>query len=302
MDNNELQPSGSADVSGVVSARGTEEGLIIRIDGRADQHDIQRAVRTFLEQRRRYLSGQEVTVEWVGVTPDAAFVESVSRNLLAEFEITVRRSRTRPSMRLVQAEREAKEASKVVAIRPHEEDPVEEESGIDALFGGVGDIFSAETGSESGFSRRSSVSDPSFWDDADARVIYTTLRSGQRVETEHSVVVFGDVNSGAEIIAGGDIIVLGTLRGVAHAGAYDTSGGGRVIFALSLRPTQLRIGMVITRGAIENSGKAATVKTAVVLGTSEGAELARVEGNNIVVEHYQARKAFQRPFRGASGV
>lgn len=45
------------------------------------------------------------------------------------------------------------------------------------------------------------------------------LRSGQRLEFEGSIVVIGDVNAGAEVIAGENIIILGELRGLAHAGA-----------------------------------------------------------------------------------
>ena len=46
-----------------------------------------------------------------------------------------------------------------------------------------------------------------------------SLRSGQRIEEDGSIVILGDVNSGAEVIASDNIIVLGTLRGLAHAGA-----------------------------------------------------------------------------------
>ena len=46
-----------------------------------------------------------------------------------------------------------------------------------------------------------------------------SLRSGQRIEFEGSLVIIGDVNAGAEVIAGENIVVLGTLRGLAHAGA-----------------------------------------------------------------------------------
>ena len=46
-----------------------------------------------------------------------------------------------------------------------------------------------------------------------------SMRSGQRVEHEGSIVVLGDVNAGAEVIAGENIIILGELRGLAHAGA-----------------------------------------------------------------------------------
>ncbi len=46
-----------------------------------------------------------------------------------------------------------------------------------------------------------------------------SLRSGQKIESEGSLVIIGDVNSGAEVIASDNIIVLGALRGLAHAGA-----------------------------------------------------------------------------------
>lgn len=66
-----------------------------------------------------------------------------------------------------------------------------------------------------------------------------TLRSGTRIEFAGHVVVFGDVNPGAEIIAEGSVIIWGHLRGMVHAG----SKGNRkaVIGALNLAPTQLRI-------------------------------------------------------------
>jgi len=72
-----------------------------------------------------------------------------------------------------------------------------------------------------------------------------TLRSGQSVRCEGHVVILGDVNSGAEVIAGGDVIVWGRLRGIVHAGALGDSG--RCVCALDLSPTQLRIGSHIAR-------------------------------------------------------
>ena len=66
-----------------------------------------------------------------------------------------------------------------------------------------------------------------------------TLRGGQRVECEGDVVVLGDVNDGAEVIAGGSIAVMGTLRGLAHAGA--TGRSDVVVAANALNPKQLRI-------------------------------------------------------------
>jgi septum site-determining protein MinC len=66
-----------------------------------------------------------------------------------------------------------------------------------------------------------------------------TIRSGVRVEYEGNVVVLGDVNPGAEVVAGGSVIVWGRLRGVVHAGAQGDSEA--VVCALDLSPTQLRI-------------------------------------------------------------
>ena len=65
------------------------------------------------------------------------------------------------------------------------------------------------------------------------------LRSGGRVSFEGNIVVLGDVNPGAEIVAGGSVIVWGRLRGVVHAGAQGEEKA--VVCALELIPTQLRI-------------------------------------------------------------
>ncbi|MEJ5299768.1 MAG: septum site-determining protein MinC [Thermodesulforhabdaceae bacterium] len=70
-------------------------------------------------------------------------------------------------------------------------------------------------------------------------IIKQTCRSGTRIETPQDCVVLGDVNPGAEIIAGRDIIVFGVLRGIAHAGAYGNRDSK--IWALSIEPSQLRI-------------------------------------------------------------
>lgn len=72
-----------------------------------------------------------------------------------------------------------------------------------------------------------------------ALLIKETLRSGRHVFYEGHIVIVGDVNPGAEIVAEGDIIVWGKLRGLVHAGAAgDTQA---TISAIDLSPTQLRI-------------------------------------------------------------
>lgn len=73
----------------------------------------------------------------------------------------------------------------------------------------------------------------------DAILVKRTLRSGYKLQHSGHIIVIGDVNPGAEIIAGGDVVVWGRLRGVVHAGAEGDEGA--VICALDLSPTQLRI-------------------------------------------------------------
>ncbi len=75
--------------------------------------------------------------------------------------------------------------------------------------------------------------------DAKSVFVTHTLRSGQRIECEGDVVVLGDVNDGAEVIAGGSIAVMGSLRGLAHAGAMGRADV--VVAANVLVPKQLRI-------------------------------------------------------------
>jgi septum site-determining protein MinC len=81
----------------------------------------------------------------------------------------------------------------------------------------------------------------------DSIVIQRTLRSGQVIDFPGNVVIIGDVNPGAEIRAGGSIIVWGRLRGIVHAGADMERAQTSVVCALQLSPMQLRIGDKITR-------------------------------------------------------
>lgn len=107
-----------------------------------------------------------------------------------------------------------------------------------------------------------------------ALYLYQTVRSGQRVVNDGHIVICGDVNAGAEIIAKGDIVVFGTLRGVAHAGCYGDEGAR--IVAGSLRPPQLRIAGKIARSP-EDAGKTKT-------GSAErNPEVARIENSEIQI-------------------
>jgi septum site-determining protein MinC len=73
-----------------------------------------------------------------------------------------------------------------------------------------------------------------------------TLRSGDHLQAEGSVLLLGDVNPGARISAAGNVLVWGRLRGIAHAGVAGDRDAR--IVALQLRPLQLRIADVVARG------------------------------------------------------
>jgi septum site-determining protein MinC len=75
-------------------------------------------------------------------------------------------------------------------------------------------------------------------------LVKRTVRNGRLVQSDGHVVVLGDVNAGAMIVAGGDVVVWGKLRGTVHAGAHGDENA--VVCALYLAPTQLRIAGYIT--------------------------------------------------------
>ncbi len=101
-------------------------------------------------------------------------------------------------------------------------------------------------------------------------VVDRSLRSGQKVEHSGDVLVLGDVNKDAEIIAVGNIIVMGTLRGIAIAGALGDESA--VVVALRMEPQQIRIGKKI---AISDESER----------VSPGyPEVARIEDGMIVLE------------------
>lgn len=124
-------------------------------------------------------------------------------------------------------------------------------------------------------------------------VVRRTLRSGQVVRHPGHVLIIGDVNPGAEIVAGGDVVVWGHLRGVVHAGALGNEKA--VVCALDLSPLQLRIGPYIARSPEEGHPNA-------------GPEMAFVHQGRIVAEpwlesarHLPKYLAPQRKWRMENG-
>lgn len=97
-----------------------------------------------------------------------------------------------------------------------------------------------------------------------------TLRSGQILESDTSIVIIGDVNPGASVSAGGNVIILGSLKGTVSAGLGGDSNA--FIVALDMAPVQVRIGDTIARCSEKvKKGKAQT-------------KIAYLEGGNIFID------------------
>jgi septum site-determining protein MinC len=111
---------------------------------------------------------------------------------------------------------------------------------------------------------------------SDVLMLAGRVRSGQKVTAEKHLLILGDVNPGAEVAAGGDIIIMGSLCGIAAAGQPDNHEV--IVIALDFRPTQVQIGGFVAAGLPPSSEKTA--------------EFAYVENGNIVVEHYLKANPF----------
>lgn len=104
-----------------------------------------------------------------------------------------------------------------------------------------------------------------------AVLIHKTMRSGFKISYQGHVVVIGDVNPGAEIIASGCVVVWGRLRGTVHAGVEGDQTA--LVCALDLSPTQLRIASKIATTPDDQ--------------TSPRPEVARIFEDQIIAEPWQ---------------
>jgi len=302
----------------VITARGTEDGLVLRIDGKADWSEIEIELDELLGGRKKFFSGGEVCLEWLERLPTKEQSLELEQKLVEDYGLKVCHKRRKSLRRL----RGGKKTSKIeeiastsvskqtnnsdvnpsdnsqnnsIEITNDEDDnfgsnllqqvemladgfDLGEKTyyGIDPSKGPIIDRDISEELRKNYINRVSEVIEEEllFDGDANSKIISGTIRSGQKVETPFSLVVIGDVNPGADLVAGGDIVVIGSLRGTAHAGAYDDKGIDKFILALNMQPVQLRIGSVISRGSSEKSSSV---------------EIARIDNRRIIVEAYNPR-------------
>ncbi|MGN0484109.1 MAG: septum site-determining protein MinC [Lachnospiraceae bacterium] len=108
-----------------------------------------------------------------------------------------------------------------------------------------------------------------------------TLRSGQVMESASSLVIIGDVNPGARVIASGNIVVLGDLKGYAFAGANGDEHS--FVAALNMDPMQIRIGSAIGRCADKSVKSFKPLRKREKVQATEP-QVARVINGNISIE------------------
>lgn len=186
-----------------VQVKGVGEGLVIML-GEGEWHEVQDALFTHIEERESFFSGAKVALD-VGNRILFAGDMGTLRDRLADRGVSL---------------------WAVIGNSPTTEST--------AQMLGLATRLSAPKSE-----RAASRNLDSFLEGESAILLHRTLRSGFKVSYAGHVVVVGDVNPGAEIIASGSVVVWGCLRGVVHAGAEGNEQA--VVCALDLTPTQLRI-------------------------------------------------------------
>ena len=113
--------------------------------------------------------------------------------------------------------------------------------------GGVGDVFAKQESQKD--------------EDGNGMFYKGTLRSGQSLEAKASLVIIGDVNPGATVIAGGNIIIIGTLKGSVKAGAKGDRQS--FVMALAMNPIQIQIADVIAQNFNDKQNKHSKQESAI---------------------------------------
>lgn len=203
-----------ARATGIVSIKGTKEGLIVSI-GEGDWPGILGAIAEHLEQRAAFFDGAGAIIS-IGPRELTAEALSAVQHLLSVNNIEMLAVKTS----------NAKTAAAAASLDIPRVAESEDARAPD------GECATGQAPEEGLFMKR-------------------TVRSGQTVQYNGHVTIRGDVNPGGQVVAGGDVVIWGKLRGIVHAGA--TGDDEATVCALMLAPTQLRIGTHIARSPEEDA-------------------------------------------------
>lgn len=195
---------GTQDTSALVQIKGIREGLLVTVgDGIWD--DIHRALLQHLDQQAGFLRGARLALDVGNHILKAADLGQLSKEF-ADRQLTLWAVLSSSPT----TERSAQSFGLATRL-----------GGRPRIERGVAPLDTALHGGES------------------AVLVRRTLRSGFSLEHAGHVVIIGDVNPGAQVVASGNVVVWGRLRGLVHAGAEGDEKA--VVCALDLSPTQLRI-------------------------------------------------------------
>ena len=214
-----------------ITIKGIREGLLVTL-GEGEWPDLENALLDHIDNQGEFLKGAQLTLDIGNQVLRAAELGHL-RDILSERGVNLRAILTRsPSTEI--AAQDLGLATRLSKPRPERE---------------TRPLDTKLTGDEAVLLRR-------------------TLRSGHNINYFGHVVVLGDVNPGAEIVAGGNIVVWGHLRGTVHAGAEGNKNA--VICALDMSATQLRI--------------ADQISVLPTLKKGSGPKVARLVGDQVVSE------------------
>lgn len=198
----------SLDNNNIVVFKGNEKGIIVIVDDKADYDEIKDVLTKKAENVKMFFKGGATSVTFKG----KPLMSDEQQELL---DIISEKAGLKVSF--LDKNKVVPQVAEVKEISKEEKKAEKEEEKLTNLIIGTKNITEYHIGS---------------------------LRSGQSITYNGSVVVVGDVNPGAEIKAEGNIIVLGKLKGIVHAG----SKGDKTAFvaAIYMKPTQLIISDVMT--------------------------------------------------------
>ena len=277
-----------SDSGSPVTLRGTQRGLEIEIEPGAGLEEVLLGLRLKLEESPGFFAGSDVILRFLG----EPLVGSLGplETLTQEFNLQIVSIRSPLEDRL----KAARAALAVVSELADGSGPAEAEAEAEAArFDAVPEILEAvpepigepeasieidiDIDIETDFPPVPEPSAPVAGDLAFAQIVLGPIRSGSVLESERHLVIFGDVNPGAEVRSAGSIAVFGRLRGVAHAGAsqaVEAASHSPFIIAQEVAPQQLRIGELVARPGDAD-------------GPEGAAEIAYATGGQIVVERYR---------------
>jgi septum site-determining protein MinC len=185
-----------------IEVKGIKNGLLIEVD-EGKWNDQEKALLNHIDQNLEFFEGARLAIDVGSMDLNSQALASF-RNALADREIKLWAVLSASSV----TERASQDLGLIINI--DQSTPIPEKHPINSLLDGEDAVF-----------------------------LRRTLRSGHKVKYPGHIIILGDVNPGAEIVAGGNIIVWGRLRGVVHAGADGDIEA--VVCSLDLSPTQLRI-------------------------------------------------------------